>query len=190
VPDEFDLLGTGLEDSFVSEGGGFSDFFSGVNFQDILNVGAPLIRQALTPNQGLPAYGGAQAYPVANRSQSTLPAVIPQQQVSRSFFNKFPGIATVIQSLKNAGKKVTANSLWGILAQLGATGMISFLSSYVGQQTATQATNELIIRGRKRRRMNSCNAKALRRAMRRVKSFSRMKNDAMMMCRPRKRRAC
>jgi len=156
----------------------FSEFFSDISAGQILDVAAPILGNYLVPNQGLPGYGGARAIPVGNQQQQQVPATrptVPTQAVSRSMFNRFPAIATAIQSLKNAGIAMTANSLFGRLATFGVPAVVGFLASYVGEQTARMAVTELALRGKKHRRMNACNAKALRRSLRRVRSFQRLK---------------
>jgi hypothetical protein len=177
VGDFFDFDFSNLIDDFSG-----STFFEDVSLGQILNVASPIVSTLLTPNQGLPAV------PVANRASTNLPATIPTQAVSRSFFSKFPALATVIQALKNTGRKVTPNALYDKLIQFGIPAVLGLLTSVVSTQVATQAVQELALRGKKRRRMNSCNAKALRRAMRRVRSFNNMRMDAAAYCRPRKRR--
>jgi len=177
VGDFFDFDFSSLIDDFST-----GNFFEDVTFGQLLNVATPIASTFLTPNQGVPAI------PVANRASTNVPAVIPTQGVSRSFFNRFPALATVVQALKNAGRKVTPNSLYDKLVQFGIPAVTGLLTSVVSQQIATQAIQELALRGKKRRRMNSCNAKALRRAMRRVRSFNNMKMEAASYCRPRKRR--
>jgi hypothetical protein len=169
----------------------FSEFFSDISAGQLLDVAAPIVGQYLVPNQGLPAIGGRPIL-VGNQPQQQLPAprqsTVPTQAVSRSMFNRFPAIATAIQSLKNAGIMMTANSLFGRLATFGVPAVVGFLASYVGEQTAKMAVTELALRGKKHRRMNSCNAKALRRALRRVRSFQRLKTSCAPHYQPRRKR--
>jgi hypothetical protein len=88
--------------------------------------------------------------------------------VGRSFFNKWPNLATAIQRLKNAGQNVTRGKLYGMLKRFGPEFLIS-----AGILTAA-AVSELALAGPGHRRMNPANSRALRRAARRIKSFHRM----------------
>jgi hypothetical protein len=88
--------------------------------------------------------------------------------IGRSFFNRFPALATAIQSLRNRGANVTRGQLWSLMKRFGGDFLIS------GGILTAAAVSELAIAGPGRRRMNPGNVKALRKAHRRMKSFHRV----------------
>lgn len=89
--------------------------------------------------------------------------------VGRSFFQKFPNLATAIQNYRNAGmKQVTRGRLYGLLRRFGPELIIS------GGILTAAAVSELMMAGPGTRRMNPANVKALRRSVRRVESFHKL----------------
>lgn len=109
------------------------------------------------------------AQPVAAR----MPAIANQAlrnvpMIGRSFFNKYPNLATAIQQFRNMGRKVTRAQLWSLLKRFGPELLVS------GGILTAAAVNELMIAGPGRRRMNPANVRALRRGIRRLKSFERL----------------
>lgn len=96
--------------------------------------------------------------------------------VGRSFFNRFPNLATAIQSLRNRGANVTRSQLWSLMKRFGPDFLIT------GGILTAAAVSELAMAGPGRRRMNPGNVHALRRAHRRMKSFHRVcqVNDHML----------
>lgn len=88
--------------------------------------------------------------------------------VGRGFFNKFPNLATAIQGMRNMGRKVNRGQLHSMLKRFGPEILIS------GGILTAAAISELIVAGPGRRRMNSCNSKALNRAARRIKMFHKL----------------
>lgn len=100
--------------------------------------------------------------------------------VGRSFFNKWPNLATAIQKLRNAGQNVSRSKLHSMLKRFGPQFLVT-----AGILSA-QAVAELMMAGPGHRRMNPANAKALRRATRRIKSFHKLCGDADII----KRRPC
>lgn len=85
--------------------------------------------------------------------------------IGRNFFQKFPNLATSIQSMRNAGRNVTRAQLYSLLKRFGPDLLIT------GGILTAAAVSELMMAGPGRRRMNPGNAKALRRSLRRIESF-------------------
>lgn len=150
----------------------FSDIFGGVTGADVLSFG----------NNILTAFGGynlpgTQQGPSATPVMSTIPAIARTGMVvGRAFFNRFPNLATAIQRLRNAGQNVNRSKLYSLMKRFGPDFLIT------GGILSAAAVSELAVAGPGRRRMNSANIKALRRAHRRMASFHHIcrKNDALM----------
>ncbi len=109
--------------------------------------------------------------------------------VGRSFFQRFPNLATAIQGFRNAGMNITRSKLYGLLRRFGPDFLIA------GGILSAAAVSELMMAGPGRRRMNPGNVKALRRAHRRMKSFHHVcqVNDTLLTHRRRRsssRSAC
>jgi hypothetical protein len=158
---------------------GIGDVFGGINQvlqgglgRDLLNAAGNFGVQYLTSQQGtgrvpitmadtLPAVGGA------GRAVAI---------VGRSFFNRFPNLATGIQALRNMGKNVTRANLYSLMKRFGPDFLIT------GGILTAAAVSELAMAGPGRRRMNPGNIKALRRAHRRMKSFHHVcqTNDTLL----------
>lgn len=176
-------LGSNLEASTMGIFDGFdwdfgsvvdftSDIIDDVPWSDVIDFGGTAFQ---TYNQF--------AQPVANRN---VPAPRPGTgqggilgpllksgpTVGRSFFNKWPNLATAIQKMRNAGQNVSRSKLYSMLKRFGPDFLIS-----AGILTAA-AVSELALAGPGHRRMNPANSKALRRATRRIKSFHRLCGDA------------
>jgi hypothetical protein len=166
----------------------FGDIFSGINQalqgglgQQLLNIGGTAATSYLTgsgPFTNLAAVpGGARAVaavPMAGSAVAT---------VGRSFFNRFPNLATAIQGWRNQGKNVTRSKLYSLMKRFGPDFLVT------GGILTAAAVSELAMAGPGRRRMNAGNVKALRRAHRRMKSFHHIcaSNDTLL--HHRKRRA-
>lgn len=88
--------------------------------------------------------------------------------VGRSFFQKFPNLATAIQALRNRGANVTRSKLYSLLKRFGPDILIS------GGILTAAAVSELMMAGPGHRRMNPGNVSALRRSARRIESFHRL----------------
>lgn len=116
--------------------------------------------------------------PVAQRGGGGPPMVLPRSPiqrmpmgragVGRSLFNRFPNLAAGINALRMAGKNVTRASLYSMVRRFGPDFLIS------GGILSAAAISELMMAGPGRRRMNPANAKALRRSVRRIKSFHKL----------------
>jgi len=85
--------------------------------------------------------------------------------IGRSFFNRYPALATAIQAFRNAGRNVTRAQLWSMLKRFGPEFLIT------GGILSAAAISELMMAGPGHRRMNPGNVKALRRSLRRLESF-------------------
>jgi hypothetical protein len=134
-------------------GGNQNPFFQGVS--NVANLASEFFPQPTgVPATNLAAVGPAAA--VAARVAGT---------VGRSFFNRFPNLATAIQSYRNMGKNVTRAKLYAVMKRFGPELLVS------GGLLTAAAVNELMIAGPGHRRMNPGNVKALRRSLRRLESF-------------------
>lgn len=125
---------------------------------------------------------GGQAYPVAASGAQAMAAARAVATVGRSFFNKYPNLATVIQGYRNMGKNVTRAKLYSLMKRFGPELLVS------GGILTAAAVSELMVAGPGRRRMNPGNVKALRRSMRRLESFHHLCQRADKLRRPRARR--
>jgi hypothetical protein len=119
-----------------------------------------------------PSYGntyGIAPQPVAARAPQVMaPALRSIGTVGRGFFNKYPNLATAIQALRNQGRNVKRSQLYSMLKRFGPDLLIS------GGILTAAAVSELMVAGPGRRRMNPANAKALRRAAGRIRSFHKL----------------
>jgi hypothetical protein len=159
----------------------FDNFFGGINQalqgglgSQILNIGSGLASQFLTQqfapqpvSMGVqPAMAAVPAIVGAGRAVAT---------VGRGFFNRFPNLATSLQSLRNRGANVSRSSLYSAMRRFGPEMLVS------GGILTAAAVSELAVAGPGRRRMNPGNVKALRRAHRRMKSFHHLCTDNDML---------
>jgi hypothetical protein len=157
----------------------FNSILSGVNSvlqgpvgQNLLQFGTQYALQSLAPQQ--PTFG------IAPASMAAVPAIARGAgaiaTVGRSFFNRFPNLATAIQGYRNMGKNVTRSQLWSLMKRFGPDFLIT------GGILTAAAVSELAMAGPGRRRMNPGNVKALRRAHRRMKSFHHVcqTNDTLL----------
>jgi len=143
-------------------------------FQGISNV-ANLASQFVPQQTSLAAKPAIQAGTAIMKSAGT---------VGRSFFNRYPNLATAIQMLRNQGRNVKRSQLYSLLKRFGPEFLIT------GGILTAAAVNELMIAGPGRRRMNPGNISALRRSMRRLESFHNICVRADKLRRPRSRKAC
>jgi hypothetical protein len=144
--------------------------------QNLFNLGSSALNSYLTAQQGTGRVPitMADTMPAAGRAVAT---------IGRSFFNKFPNLATAIQGYRNMGKNVSRSKLWSLMKRFGPDFLIS------GGILTAAAVSELAMAGPGRRRMNPGNIKALRRAHRRMKSFHHVcqTNDTLLTHRKRSR---
>lgn len=145
--------------------GSFPDLgqiFQGQTGRDLLGIGTQalqgFVQQTFAPQQA----GSGQGLVT---QAAAMPMIRGMAMVGRSFFNRFPALATAIQGFRNAGQNVTRSNLWGLLKRFGPDFLVT------GGILSAAAVAELAIAGPGRRRMNPGNVKALRKAHRRMKSF-------------------
>lgn len=176
----FDSLTSFLGDSFDAA----SSFVEEIPFGQLAGSLLPVATSFLAP-QGAQT---GQVYPVlASGSQiirgatTAVGAAATRGVVARSFFNKWPNLATAIQKLKNAGQNVTRAQLYSMLKRFGPDFLIT-----AGILSAA-AVSELMMAGAGRRRMNPGNVSALRRSMRRLESFHHLCQKSDKLRRPRAR---
>lgn len=163
-----------------------SDILDDVSFSDVLGAGT-------TAFQAYQEF----AQPVSNRSvvpvsAGSVPGAVIRgaggavartgATVGRSFFNKWPNLATAIQRMRNAGQNVSRSKLYSMLKRFGPDFLVT-----AGILTAA-GVSELALAGPGHRRMNPANSKALRRAQRRLKSFHRLCADSDVL--KTRRRSC
>lgn len=169
-----DLMGFFDDLSFDSFSDWAGDLVSEVDWGQAAGLGLDAV-QTFLPQQ---TYGGgAVAVPVmskvpqiAGAAAGAIAKVGPT--VGRSFFNKWPNLATAIQKMRNAGQNVSRSKLYSMLKRFGPEFLVT-----AGIMSAA-AVSELILAGPGHRRMNPANSKALRRATRRIKSFHRLCGEA------------
>lgn len=117
----------------------------------------------LSPPGGIPQ--NPMAMPTAAGAQALARA---GAVVGRSFFNKYPNLAAVIQAWRNRGLNITRAKLWTLMKRFGPEILVS------GGILTAAAVSELMVAGPGRRRMNPANGRALRRSLRRLESFERL----------------
>ncbi|MGH8755345.1 MAG: hypothetical protein ACREU0_05895 [Burkholderiales bacterium] len=157
-------------------GGGQNPIFQGVS--NVANLASQFFPQATGRPIGAPTT--LQAFPAMAAAG---PIMRGMATVGRSFFNRFPNLATAIQGYRNVGQKVTRANLYSLLKRFGPELLIS------GGILTAAAVSELMIAGPGRRRMNPGNVKALRRSLRRLESFHHLCVKVDRLRRPRSRKA-
>jgi hypothetical protein len=141
------------KDGFLS---GVGEILQGGLGQNLLGIGT----------QALSGFVRESFAPQAIQTMAAVPAIMRGgAMVGRAFFNRFPALATAIQSYANRGIAVNRSKLWGLLKRFGPEFLIT------GGILSSAAIGELMVAGPGRRRMNAGNVKALRRAHRRMKAF-------------------
>ena len=142
------------------------------NFTSLVGSAIPVARRSPSMPSG-PGGQGNQRVPMLGSSVGV---------IGRSFFNKYPNLATGLQRLRNAfGKKVTRSKLYSLMKTYGPAFLIN-----AGILTAA-AISELAMAGPGRRRMNPANVHALRRSLRRLESFHHLCSKVDRLRRPRSR---
>lgn len=163
----FDGLAGDLLDPFSNLGdslgllGGSSD----TSFSGGLNFGLPV--------SFAPAYSPPPQIftpqPMAQPTAAAAPAIASLVTAIPRWASRFPNLWQALQKLRaNYGSRFTAEKLYSALKRFGP----GTLTAIVG----AQAVSELILyrTTRKRRQMNPANTRALRRSLRRLKSFDRL----------------
>jgi len=200
-----ELLGVGLSaaQSYAGTLGEGSAMWDDL-FDTLGDWSGSLIDEASSWDWG--AIGGAAVdltssyMPVANRTQPRPPTTVPAPgtgqggllggmlrggaaaTVGRSFFNRFPNLATAIQRLRNAGQNVSRSKLYSMLKRFGPEFLIS------GGILTAAAVNELALAGPGHRRMNPANGRALKRSIRRIQSFHRLCKASDVIARHRRKK--
>lgn len=134
----------------------------------VASIGSQFVPQPQA--QPLPYYGPApQAQPVmAPAMRAAAVAGTAVATVGRSFFNKYPNLATAIQMLRNQGRNITRAKLYSAMKRFGPELLVS------GGILTAAAVSELMVAGPGTRRMNPANSRALRRAAGRIRSFHKL----------------
>jgi len=141
-------------------GGAQNPYFQGIsNVANLASQFFPQSSQFPVANSGLVATPTMAAAPMIARGIAT---------VGRSFFNRFPALATAIQGYRNMGKNVTRAKLYSMMKRFGPDFLIT------GGILSAAAVSELMVAGPGHRRMNPGNASALRRSLRRLESFHKL----------------
>lgn len=134
----------------------------------LATIGSQFVPQPTA--QQMPQYGPyPQAQPVmAPAMRAAAVAGTAVATVGRSFFNKYPNLATAIQMLRNQGRNITRAKLYSAMKRFGPELLVS------GGILTAAAVSELMVAGPGTRRMNPANSRALRRAAGRIRSFHKL----------------
>jgi hypothetical protein len=103
--------------------------------------------------------------------------------VGRSFFNRYPNLATGMQMLRNQGRNIKRSQLYSMMRRFGPEMLVT------GGILSAAAIAELMQAGPGTRRMNPGNVKALRRSLRRLESFHGLCQRADKLRRPSRRKS-
>jgi hypothetical protein len=144
--------------------GGVNQVLQGQFGRDLLNIGSQALQGYVT-QQFAPQ---SVSYNPLVTQAAAMPIIRGMAVVGRSFFNRFPALATAIQGFRNVGQNVTRSNLWGLMKRFGPDFLVT------GGILTAAAVSELAIAGPGRRRMNPGNIKALRKAHRRMTSFHKI----------------
>lgn len=143
-------------------GGNQNQYFSGIS-----NV-ATLASQFFPTPAAVTSVAVRPPMPTAPGVAGAMRAV---PMIGRTFFSKYPNLANAIQALRNRGANVTRSRLYSMLKRFGPELLIS------GGILTAAAVSELMVAGAGHRRMNPANTRALRRSLRRLKSFDRLSSS-------------
>lgn len=144
---------------------------------------------ALMPTYQPVSYGGfgapAAVYPTAASVPMAARAIAAGMP---AWSARFPSLWQALQKLRASGSRATIEQLYSMLRRWGPTA----LSTVIGAAAVADLVSYRM--QHKRRRMNPANPKALRRSMRRLKSFdtmaSRVKMQLATSCHTRRRKKC
>ena len=155
-----------------------SDLSSGNLFDTVSDVAGLLSESSYGSHSGGPAQfsppvysvgygGGAQAYPAMGAAG---PALSQAGALVGRSLRAFPSLANSIAALRARGIRATAESLYAMLKKFGPANLVAtgFLTSAAISDLMYYKTTH------KRRRMNPANTRALRRSLRRLKSFDNL----------------
>ena len=175
----FDLFGSGSANDNPFDVSGFANSILSVAESDIWGGGSPYGGPATPVVTGTPVMSGS------------VPLTAAGAMIGRSM-RQFPSLANALAALRARGVKATVESLWTMLKKFGPTALVSG-----GFMTAAAISDLMYYKStHKRRRMNPANTRALRRSLRRLKSFDnlshRVHNQLSASCRrgPIKRKRC
>ena len=181
----WDSIGDFFSDSYDSISSFASDLPYGAMAGSLLPVASSFLPG---PARAIPVMaGGGQAIQRGVQAMAGgVGAATTRAVVGRTFFNRWPNLATALQRFKNAGQNVTRAQLYSMLKRFGPDFLIT------GGILTAAAVSELMMSGSGRRRMNPGNVKALRRSMRRLESFHHLcqKSDKLRKPRARSRSKC
>lgn len=147
-----------------------SDYLpSSDTFSSVFNFAAPVLTAALQPTANpLPPYTGApQGQPV----MGSVPAVATRAVAAGlpRWSALYPTLWQYVRTkFPTMSPSSAVSGLMSLLNKYGPTALVSMLGAAVVGELLTYKVT------RKRRRMNVCNTKALRRSMRRLKGFNRL----------------
>lgn len=164
--DIFGDLGTayvtgGMEGGDFSWGGFAGDVLGGFTSSFVQPVGRPVAT--------LPA---VQSYPVA---AGTVPMAARAVAAGLpSWSARFPALWQALQRLRAQGTKASVEQLYSMLRKWGPAS----LSTIIGASAVADLVSYRMTH--KRRRMNPANTRALRRSLRRLKSFDRLAGRVSM----------
>ena len=145
-------------------GGNKNPYFQGIS--DIARLGSNFLPQN-SYVQGFPqSYQGGQNLSAV--PQIAGPAMRALPSIGRSLFRRFPNLAAGMNALRLTGKNIKRGQLYSMMRRFGPEFLVT-----AGILSAA-AVSELSMAGPGRRRMNSANSKALRRAATRIRSFHKL----------------
>lgn len=179
-----------LVDSFFepSADGGF-----GTSIMDLgANVLGGFAQNVSMGNLAAPVYQSnypqtmPQAYPV---SAGSVPMAARAAAAGiASWSVRYPALWQALQRMRAQGTAGSINKLWSMLKQWGPTSLSTVIGAAAVADLISYRTTH------KRRRMNPANTRALRRSLRRLKSFDnlsrRVSGQLGSTCRTKKRRSC
>lgn len=101
---------------------------------------------------------------------SSVPALAAAGALVGRSLRNFPSLANAIAALRARGIRATAESLWTMLKKFGPNALVAS-----GFMTAAAISDLMYYKStHKRRRMNPANTRALRRSLRRLRSFDHL----------------
>jgi len=157
-----------------------TDIFSDIAGNDILDLGSQLVAGFSSAgfgtgqNVSYPVYGPAPQPPAPQSFPVAAPAVQMAALGMTRWAVRFPSLWQAIQKFRAGRINMTPEKLYSALRKFGPQVLTTMIgAAAVADLIAYKATV-------KRRRMNPANARALRRSMRRLKSFSSLSHRVSM----------
>jgi hypothetical protein len=160
-----------IDDIFsTDDGGSFLGDLAGGFFSGIFDGGS-----RATQVSYLPGYSFPESFPQPMVRTAAPPLVARAVAAGLpSWSARFPALWQALQRLRASGAKVTVEQLRSMLKKWGPAALTAYIG---GSAVADLMTYDAT---RKRRRINPANARALRRSMRRLKSFDRLSHRVSM----------